>query len=123
MDVIRTWNWKTFTILYEEEESMVRLQHLLKVSTTSGYKINVRKMPHTDNFRYVTAFQPVSDLNVLVFSRRFFLNRPLLKEIDNKGERQIVLDCSAETLVVFLKQAQQVGLITSSYSFFITSLV
>jgi hypothetical protein len=46
-----------------------------------------------------------------------------LKEIDGKGERQIVLDCSAETLAVVLKQAQQVGLITSSYSFFITSLV
>ncbi|XP_032790934.2 glutamate receptor ionotropic, kainate 2 [Daphnia magna] len=98
VDVIRTWDWKTFTILYEEEESMVRLQLLLKVSTTSGFKINVRKMPETTNFR------------------------PFLKEIDAKGERNIVLDCSAETLAVVLKQAQQVGLITSSYSFFITSL-
>ncbi|XP_057367560.1 glutamate receptor ionotropic, kainate 2-like [Daphnia carinata] len=97
VDVIRTWNWKTFTILYEEEDSMVRLQHLIKAST-SGYKINVQKMPETTNFR------------------------PFLKEIHTKGERHIMLDCSAETLAIVLKQAQQVGLITSSYSFFITSL-
>jgi hypothetical protein len=51
VDVIRTWEWTAFTILYEEEEAMVRLQHLLKVSTTSGYKINVRKLPQTDNYR------------------------------------------------------------------------
>lgn len=46
-----------------------------------------------------------------------------MKELDGKGERQIVLDCSVETLVTILKQAQQVGLITSTYSFFVTSLV
>ena len=119
VDVIHTWDWKTFTILYEEEEAMVRLQHLLKVSTTSGYKINVRKMPQTDNFRYYFV--------IYIFQFKFSIisatSRPLLKEIDDKGERHIVLDCSAETLAVVLKQAQQVGLITSSYSFFITSLV
>lgn len=55
--------------------------------------------------------------------RIFKILRTLLKEIEAKGEKHIVLDCTVDTLVVFLKQAQQIGLITASYSFFITSLV
>ena len=42
--------------------------------------------------------------------------------MDKLGEKRFVLDCSTDNLGNILKQAQQVGLITSAYSFFITSL-
>ena len=49
--------------------------------------------------------------------------RVVFNEIKKMGEAKIVLDCSLESIPVILKQAQQVGLVTSSYSFFFTSLV
>jgi len=52
LDIVRGWNWKSFTILYEDEEAMVRLQSLFKVSTTPGHKVMVRKLPQTDDYRY-----------------------------------------------------------------------
>lgn len=50
-DIVRGWNWTHFAILYEDEDALGRLQHLLKVSTMPGHKVSVRKLPQTDNYR------------------------------------------------------------------------
>lgn len=48
----------------------------------------------------------------------------MFKSISKLGnEREFVLDCSARVIPVVLKHAQQVGIMTAQYSFFITSLV
>lgn len=98
-DVIKGWKWKTFTVLYEEEDGLIRLQDLLQLSINSGYKITVRQLPDSDDYR------------------------PLLKEMKKMGERNIVLDCSQLSRVSeVLQQAQQVGMTTLAQSYFITSL-
>ena len=45
------WNWKTFTILYEDEDGLIRLQELLQLSNTPGYKVIVRQLPASDDYR------------------------------------------------------------------------
>ena len=50
--------------------------------------------------------------------------RPMFKSISKLGnEKEFVLDCDARVIPDVLKHAQQVGMMTSQYSFFITSLV
>ncbi|XP_046464667.1 glutamate receptor ionotropic, kainate 2-like [Daphnia pulex] len=98
-DVINGWKWKTFTVLYEDEDGLIRLQELLQLSITPGYKIIIRQLPDSDDYR------------------------PLLKEMKKNGERNIVLDCSQLSRVSeILQQAQQVGMTTLAQSYFITSL-
>ncbi|TMW40667.1 hypothetical protein DOY81_014253, partial [Sarcophaga bullata] len=48
--------------------------------------------------------------------------RPLLKQIKNSAEGNIVLDCSTEKVYEVLKQAQQVGMMSDYHSYLITSL-
>ena len=50
-DVINGWKWKTFTVLYEDEDGLIRLQELLQLSITPGYKIIVRQLPSSDDYR------------------------------------------------------------------------
>ena len=64
--------------------------------------------------------QNASNCCYLYFQK--LLDRALFKDIQQMDEKYFVLDCSADNIATVLKQAQQVGLITSSYSFFITSL-
>ena len=45
------WKWKTFTVLYEDEDGLIRLQELLQLSITPGYKIIVRQLPNSDDYR------------------------------------------------------------------------
>lgn len=44
-------DWKTFTILYDDEDSLIRLQDLMKMSATYGYKVYVRRLPSSGNYR------------------------------------------------------------------------
>ncbi|XP_059352207.1 glutamate receptor ionotropic, kainate 2-like [Daphnia carinata] len=98
-DVIKGWRWKSFTVLYEDEDGLIRLQELLQLSKDPDYKITVRQLPDSDDYR------------------------PLLKEMKKMGERNIVLDCSQLGRVSeVLQQAQQVSMTTLAQSYFITSL-
>lgn len=49
--------------------------------------------------------------------------RPLLKQIKNMAQKNIVLDCSTDKILQVLKQAQQIGLMTDYHNYLITSLV
>lgn len=50
-DVIRGYGWKSFTILYQDEKSLVRLQDLLRVSTITGYKVTIRQLTQSEDYR------------------------------------------------------------------------
>lgn len=50
-DVVMQLDWKTFTILYDDEDSLIRLQDLMKMSATYGYKVYVRRLPSSGNYR------------------------------------------------------------------------
>lgn len=62
-------NWKSLVILYENEDSLVKLQEVLKLPNSfDGVKITMRQL-YTDTDDH----------------------RPLLKEIKKSGETRIIL--------------------------------
>ncbi|XP_043279379.1 glutamate receptor ionotropic, kainate 2 isoform X2 [Venturia canescens] len=98
VDLVRAWGWKSFTIIYENNEGLVRLQELLKAHGPSEFPIAVRQLGEGDDYR------------------------PLLKQIKNSAESHIVLDCSTDRIHSVLKQAQQIGMMSDYHSYLITSL-
>lgn len=56
VDTVMGWSWKSFTILYEDEDGLIRLQDLLQLSTTPGYKVIVRQLPAYEDYRLVWYF-------------------------------------------------------------------
>jgi glutamate receptor, ionotropic, invertebrate len=50
-DVVNGWGWKTFTILYEEQTALTRLQDLMRASTLFGHKVIVRQLPQSKDYR------------------------------------------------------------------------
>ncbi|KAL0275564.1 UNVERIFIED_CONTAM: hypothetical protein PYX00_003378 [Menopon gallinae] len=98
VDLVKAWGWKSFTIIYESNEGLVRLQELLKAHGPTEFPISVRQLSEGDDYR------------------------PLLKQIKNSAESHIVLDCSIEKIYQVLKQAQQIGMMSDYHSYLVTSL-
>ncbi|BFF90896.1 glutamate receptor ionotropic kainate 2 [Drosophila madeirensis] len=98
VDIVRHWGWKTFTIIYENNDGIVRLQELLKAHGMTPFPITVRQLSDSGDYR------------------------PLLKQIKNSAEAHIVLDCSTERIHEVLKQAQQIGMMSDYHSYLVTSL-
>ena len=99
-DLIKALGWKSFAILFETEDSLVKLQELLKLSKTfDDVKITLRQLDlTTDDFR------------------------PLLKELKKSGETRIVLDCEFEKVQDILRQADELELINDYHAYIITNL-
>ena len=91
------------TILYQDNDSMMTIQQILKKTATVG---------RTDQFRLV--------VKQLVRNENGY--RDVLKEIFLSESNLIVLDCERKILEEVLIQCQQVGLISQGYSFLLTSL-
>lgn len=102
--VIRNMNWKTFVILYEEDEGLLRLQEVLKLQ-------NLKNLNDINTITLRQLSDPDGNYRVL------------LKEIKNSTEGQILLDCKSENVLNILEQAKEVGLLEDLYNYFITSLV
>lgn len=65
--MVKAWGWRSFTIIYETNEGLVRLQELLKAHGPSEFPITVRQLSDSGDYR------------------------PLLKQIKNSAESHIVL--------------------------------
>ncbi|XP_053604883.1 glutamate receptor ionotropic, kainate 2 isoform X5 [Plodia interpunctella] len=98
VDLVRAWGWKSFTIVYENSDGLVRLQELLKAHGPSELPVAVRQLPDSHDYR------------------------PLLKQIKNSAESHIVLDCATDRIRDVLQQAQQIGMMSDYHSYLITSL-
>lgn len=99
---VKEFGWKSVTIIYENEESLIRLQELLKFPKKyESMRVILRQLdPLSDDYR------------------------PMLKEIQKSPDgKKIVLDCSYENIEKVIKQAHEVGIISPYYNYFITSLV
>ena len=89
-------------IVYENEESLVRLQEVAKLPKgfDSDIRVSFRQL-NTDSSDY----------------------RPLLKQIKEERIMKVVLDCSFEKIESVLNQALEIGMITDYHSYIINSLV
>ena len=48
MSLINSYGWKTFTILYQDNQGLMRLHELLKAPTDSDIKIIVKQLNFKD---------------------------------------------------------------------------
>lgn len=51
MDLVKIWGWKSFTIIYENNEGLVRLQELLKAHGPYEFPITVRQLGEGTDYR------------------------------------------------------------------------
>lgn len=54
VDLVQTWGWKSFTVLYESEEGLARIGALLKMYDNKGYAVLVRQLDekNSGDYRY-----------------------------------------------------------------------
>ncbi|XP_017769340.1 PREDICTED: glutamate receptor ionotropic, kainate 2-like [Nicrophorus vespilloides] len=100
VDIVKAWDWKSFTVLYENNEGLSRIHELLKMYDNKGYTVVVRQLDKGRTGNY----------------------RPVLKEVWKSGETHFVLDSTIEHLEEILRQAQQVGLMTNLHNYIITNM-
>lgn len=96
--LVTEFKWKSFAILYENTDSLVRLRLLLKRWQAHGNSAFVYHLGYGPNYRQG------------------------MQEIKASRIENIIIDCSYEILDVVLMQAQQVGILSDKYKVIVTSL-
>lgn len=99
-DVLLDYTWKSYTIVYENEENLVRLKDVLQIHK-----------PKAENPIMIERL----DLENKTFG-------PLLKSIRSNQIKNIVLDISTDKIVKFLQDAKTVNMLVDYNKFFITNL-
>ena len=105
--LIQSYGWQRFTILYQDNDGLVRLQELLKTDFSRHdckqadcRQIVVRQLNFKDN----------DD------------NKKILREVKQSGEIHLVLDCDQDKIRTVMKEAQAVGMMTAYHNYLITNL-
>lgn len=52
VDIVDAWGWKSYTIIYETNDGLLRLQELLKAQRRSEHPTTIRQLPDTNDYRY-----------------------------------------------------------------------
>ncbi|XP_031334835.1 glutamate receptor ionotropic, kainate 2-like isoform X2 [Photinus pyralis] len=99
-DLVKLWNWKSFTILYDNADNLSKYGELLKINCKPYRNIVLRQLYRNYNGDFMDA----------------------LKEIRKSGQTNFILDFSIETLAEILDQLQRIGLMTSDYSYIVLHL-
>ncbi|CAG9768246.1 unnamed protein product [Ceutorhynchus assimilis] len=101
--IIESLDWATFAIVYENEESLIKMQEVIKLQEHEA-KINKNKI-------VLKRLDENGD------------NRHVFKDIRNTSIFCIVLDCSSERIIEVLGQAKEVKVLDDlNTNIFITSL-
>ncbi|KAF5280668.1 hypothetical protein FQA39_LY05316 [Lamprigera yunnana] len=98
--LVKKWNWKTFTILYEENEDLPIISDLLKIDGMPRKNIMLRQIQKNHNGHYMDS----------------------LKTIRKFGQKNFVLNFVISSLKDVLDQLQKVGLMMSDYSYIVLNL-
>nr|XP_022910624.1 glutamate receptor ionotropic, kainate 1-like [Onthophagus taurus] len=95
IEILQAYEWKKFTIVYDDNESLAKINKLL-VYKHNEYSFGLEELDkNEENYRQI------------------------MYKIKKQGDTHFVLICSVETLEKFFKQAQQVGLLVENYHYFI----
>lgn len=88
LDLVQTFEWGSFTIMYETASWLPRLSELLKLYDVKGYTITVRQI----------------DLGITNRNKKNF--RAVLRRIKQTEDKSIIIECSAELLTEVLTQVK-----------------
>lgn len=97
-ELLVDYTWRTYTIIYENDDSLMRLKDILQIHDPESSPITVRKLGDGPDYR------------------------PLLKQIQSSGESHIVLDIDTDKIINLLRQAVEVKMMEEYQSYIITSL-
>lgn len=95
-NVLVDYTWKSYTIIYENKENLIRLKDVLQIHDPQSHVIALRQLD--DNYG------------------------ELLKEINARGDVNIVLDISTEKIIPFFQEAGKVKMLGDYNQYFITNL-
>ncbi|XP_058444434.1 glutamate receptor ionotropic, kainate 2 [Malaya genurostris] len=97
-DLIVDYSWKSFTIIYDSDEGLMRLKDVLQIHEPSDSPITVRQIDDDPDYR------------------------PLLKDIQSSGESHIILEVHPNKILEILRQAKEVKMLEEYQSYIITSI-
>ncbi|KAK9882219.1 hypothetical protein WA026_019733 [Henosepilachna vigintioctopunctata] len=100
LDFVRVWNWKRFAILYDNDESLKRINDILQLTLYREYNIIVRRLDQYNTGNY----------------------RNVLRELADHDMTNFFIDCRLGFLQDLLQQFLQAGLVNKRYHFFIDHL-
>ncbi|KAJ6217244.1 hypothetical protein RDWZM_008401 [Blomia tropicalis] len=98
VDLVKSWGWERFAIVYENNEGIIRLQNFFKDAQNFNWKIQLYQ------------FEPGKPY------------RDTFWEVNKAKVTNVILDVKRDNLLLVLRHAQQVGMMTDSHSYLITSL-
>ncbi|XP_060574773.1 glutamate receptor ionotropic, kainate 2-like isoform X2 [Ruditapes philippinarum] len=98
-NLLKHWGWTRFTVIYEDDDGLLRLQEVLKATKESEQKITVRRLDPFQN-TYITMF----------------------KDLKEKGEYHIIVDCDVNKVQPLLHEALKVNMLSELYHFHFTTL-
>ncbi|KAI8791985.1 glutamate receptor ionotropic, kainate 2, partial [Biomphalaria glabrata] len=100
-DAIQHWGWDQFTILYENNDGLTRLQEVLKTSDEiKTPQITVRKLEAISNSDYVS----------------------VLKDLKRRGEFRFIIDCDLRSITKILHAALKIKMISELFHYFFITL-
>nr|AUF73077.1 ionotropic receptor [Anoplophora chinensis] len=91
-------DWSSFTVIYEDDDGLLKLQEALKQRNPKDPAISFRKLGPSDNHRSV------------------------LKEIKNTGVLNFILDCKTDHILDILREAREHKLLSEYHSYILTNL-
>ncbi|XP_050306965.1 glutamate receptor ionotropic, kainate 2-like [Anthonomus grandis grandis] len=100
--IVESFDWTSFIILYEDEEGLLKLQDVMKLTHKNKEAKNEHKF-----FKLIIGGD----------------NRQALKMVRNSNINWIILDCHVDRIASYFEEARNVDLLSDlSRSFFLTSL-
>lgn len=89
VDLVKRFEWESFTIMYETASWLPRVSELLKMNDVKGSTITVRQI----------------DLGLTNRDKKNF--RAVLRRIKHTEDKCIIIECSADSLTEVLTQVQE----------------
>lgn len=102
MDVVKNFGWTRFAIIYDSDESLIRLNGVLQLFPIGFKSVNIYKFPKS------------KDIVKIIF-----------KEISRNFENRVIIDCSLENTAEIVKQGAEMNMMTEymvqlySFAFFL----
>lgn len=89
VDVVKNLGWNRFAIIYDSDESLIRLNGVLQMFPIGFKAINIYKFPKNKD-----------DIRII------------LKEISKSFESRVIIDCGLENIAEIIKKGAEVNVMT-----------
>nr|WJJ63359.1 glutamate receptor ionotropic 1 [Pachyrhinus yasumatsui] len=96
--LVRDNDWKSYTVIYENDDGLLRLRESLKQRKPTDLSVTFRKLGPGPDYRSV------------------------LKQIKSEEDVRFILDCGADRILEVLRQAKEVKLLEDYHSYILTDL-